>query len=82
MLTVSVRLFAQPKDIVRATSIDVRVSDGGTVADLRAAIADAHPRLAPLLPSCIFAVNDTFATDATVLRSVDVVALIPPVSGG
>lgn len=40
------------------------------------------PRLAPLPPEALLAVNRTFAGPETALRDGDEVALMPPVSGG
>ena len=49
---------------------------------LRMALASEVPVLAERLPSCRFAVNQEFATDALVVKSGDEVALIGAVSGG
>jgi molybdopterin converting factor small subunit len=46
----------------------------------------AYPSLAPLLPSCVFAVSSSLVTaEEEALRALqpsEEVALIPPVSGG
>jgi molybdopterin synthase catalytic subunit len=53
-----------------------------TVAELRKALAAAHPALARILPRCRIAVDQAFATDETALRDGAEVALVPPVAGG
>ncbi len=79
---VKVLLFARARDLAAADAVDVELPAGATVADLRRALAAAHPRLAGLLGRSAFAVGDDFADDATPLAPGAVVALLPPVSGG
>lgn len=55
---------------------------GGTVADLRAALATACPAIAPLLARSAIALDGRYATDATAVAPAADVAVIPPVSGG
>lgn len=55
---------------------------GGTVADLRAAVAAARPALEPLLAKSAVAIDHRHAAaDAPVRPGADV-AILPPVSGG
>jgi molybdopterin converting factor subunit 1 len=82
-VTIRILLFARPRELVGAPSVDVRVpSEGVTVAQLRAALARLLPVLAPLLPTCFLAVNEVYAAEDALVRARDDVALIPPVSGG
>lgn len=81
-VTIRVLLFARPRELVGAPSVDVRVPEGVTVAQLRAALAHQLPVLAPLLPTCFLAVNEVYAAEDALVRPRDDVALIPPVSGG
>ncbi len=53
-----------------------------SVAELRAAIARAHPPLAPHLPTAALAIGDTIVTDDGQVRDGDEIGLLPPVSGG
>ncbi len=82
---VRVLLFARPKEVVGAPSVavDIDATHGAvTVASVRAALAAAHPRLAPLLPSCRLAVAQELADESAVVPDGAEVALLPPVSGG
>ncbi|MBM4361451.1 MAG: molybdopterin converting factor subunit 1 [Deltaproteobacteria bacterium] len=54
----------------------------GTVGELAAALTARHPALGPVLSSLRFAVNEDFAAPSHALAPGDVVAVIPPVSGG
>ena len=55
---------------------------GGTVADLRRALAAACPSCVPLLERSAVAVGGRYAGDDVAVASGDDVAVIPPVSGG
>jgi molybdopterin converting factor small subunit len=96
-MRVLILLFASPKEIVGAASAVVELAAAGdaaappaavshsgttTVAAVRAALLAAHPRLAGILPSCRFAVNQDLAEEEQAVREGDEVALVPPVSGG
>ena len=81
-MTVVVQLFAVARERVGRPSVSVEVPDGGTVADLRRALAADQPALAPLLPSIMVAVAGDYATEDRPIGPGDEVALIPPVSGG
>lgn len=78
-----VRLFAVCRDRAGADAIDIEVpGDGCTVADLKAAVAEAAPSIAPLMSIVRVAVNQTFAAEEDPVSEGDEIALIPPVSGG
>lgn len=53
-----------------------------TVAELRNALAEAHPGLGRILPRCRIAVDEEFADDDAPLRDGAEIAIVPPVSGG
>lgn len=76
-----VKLFATLKDKAGA-HVTVDLPDDATVATLLERLAQAYPKLAPLLPTCLAAINREFAFGTTPIRSGDEVALFPPVSGG
>jgi MoaE-MoaD fusion protein len=79
---VEVRLFGGLAGRVGSSRIGVELADGATVADLRRAIADAHPSLAPLLARTNVAVDLEVARDDRPLADAREVALLPPVAGG
>ncbi|MCC6464953.1 MAG: molybdopterin converting factor subunit 1 [Planctomycetes bacterium] len=55
---------------------------GCTPAALRRLLAAEKPRLGEALAGCRVAVDEEFAREDTPLRAGQVVAFIPPVSGG
>ena len=75
-------LFAKLRDAAGTDAVAVELPAGGTVADLRRRLGEAHPAVAGLLERSAIAVNHDFADDARPLAPGDEVAVIPPVSGG
>lgn len=81
-MTLTVHLFAKPRDLAGADAVPLDLPDGATVADLRRAIVELHPTLATVLARCAIAVNHDFAPDTATIPPGAEVAIIPPVSGG
>jgi molybdopterin synthase catalytic subunit len=80
-MPVHVLYFAGARDAA-GTSRETLAEVPATVADLRRALAAAHPALARILPRCRISVDQAFAEDGDALRDGAEVALIPPVAGG
>ena len=78
-MSVSVRLFAGVKEKAGSPSLDV---EGATIAEIRDALANACPPIAPQLSACRFALNDEFVDESTPVPDGATVDVIPPVSGG
>lgn len=79
----TVRLFARMRELAGTSELSIALAEGATVADARAAIAQAAPAITEAMRSAVLAVNEEYCRDdARVLGDGDVVALIPPVSGG
>jgi molybdenum cofactor cytidylyltransferase len=81
-MQVTVRLFALAKERAGRSAVTIELAPGSTVAELRAALADRLPGLAPLMPSVMIAVNEEYASDGTPISPGSRLAMIPPVSGG
>jgi molybdopterin synthase catalytic subunit/molybdopterin converting factor small subunit len=79
---VEVRLFGGLRERVGSHRIEVAVPDDATVADLRAAVAAAHPSLADALPRTNVAVDLEVARDDVPIAASSELALLPPVAGG
>lgn len=76
------RLFAVARDVVGQERLEVELSDGATIRDLRQALTETAPALARLAPHLMFAINAQYAGDRTMIPAGAEVACIPPVSGG
>ena len=82
MPTVHVRLFAALRDAIGQRDITIDVADGATVGELRDAVGVSYPAVKALLSSVVCAVGEEYVPVTHTLRDGDLVALIPPVSGG
>jgi molybdopterin converting factor subunit 1 len=75
-------MFALSRDLCGQREVEIELPTGSTVSDLRAELARRHPALAPQLPYFALAINADYVSDRTTLNEGDLVACIPPVSGG
>lgn len=78
---VEVLFFAGAREAAGTPSVRLEVEPGATVAALAALLQARYPNLAGV-GAVRFAVGERFADGPTALADGDVVALIPPVSGG
>ena len=74
-----VMFFAHLRDSVGEDFVSLELA-GKTVADVKAIVAEKYPVLK--LDSVMTAVNEEFAGNDEVIGDGDVIAFIPPVSGG
>jgi molybdopterin converting factor subunit 1 len=81
-MEVHVRYFAAAKDAAGTGAETLTLEPGATVAGLRDALAQRHPRIRSLGAGLRFAVGERFVPADTALLGGETVALIPPVSGG
>lgn len=81
-MRVTVRLFARLRELAGAGELALEVAAPATVADVWAALAAAHPAVAPYERTMSCAVNEEYARLTTGVRAGDDVAFLPPVSGG
>ena len=81
-MRVQARFFAAYRELTGASHVEVRLSEGATVADLIAALRERGPSFTALPARPAVAVNLEYAPIDTGLRDGDEVAFIPPVAGG
>jgi molybdopterin converting factor subunit 1 len=81
-MRVTVQVFARLREIAGRQEWPVEVPDGAAISDLWRVIADEHPGLAPFGRSVSCARNDDFARMTSPVSEGDVIAFLPPVSGG
>ena len=80
-MDLQILLFGITTDLLGTSSIQLNVPENSTVANLKLALAAKHPPFQKLKAFAV-AVNETYAKDDQVLKTNDIVAIIPPVSGG
>lgn len=74
-------LFGIVKDIIGQSEIDFEISGSKTIYDLKKNLFIKYPKLNDI-NKFAFAVNEEYVTDDVIIQDNDVVAIIPPVSGG
>jgi molybdenum cofactor cytidylyltransferase len=79
---VPIRLFALVKDRAGRSELEIELSHGSTVADVRAALGVLLPALGPLVSTVMIAVDEEYAGDDVPIVPGSRLAVIPPVSGG
>jgi molybdopterin synthase catalytic subunit len=79
---VEVLYFAVLRERLKSDGEALELTPGATVGQARAALAERHPTIAPLLPQVRSAVNRQLVGDQHPLADGDELALIPPVAGG
>lgn len=81
-MKISILLFARAKELAGAATVDVEVAEGSTIADVRQALIVECPALSAIADSLFWAVNNEYVTSDHRIKSEDVVASFPAVSGG
>ena len=81
-MRVTVRLFAQLRDVTGHAAWDAEVPAGASVGDVWRAFALHHPAIAPFERAVSCAVNANFARMTHPVQDGDEIAFLPPVSGG
>lgn len=76
-----VLLFGIVADLVGESSINLELKMDGTVSDFKKKLTEAYPQLQNYTTYAI-ALNEAYALDDTIVKDNDVIAIIPPVSGG
>lgn len=81
-MPVTVRLFARLRELAGTGELTRDVPDGGTAADVWAALTREFPPLADYTKAISVAVNQDYARLTASVRDGDEIAFLPPVSGG
>jgi molybdopterin converting factor subunit 1 len=80
-MEIKILFFGITTDLVGTSNLDVVLSDASTVLDFKNLLKKKYPQLENL-DAYTIAVNEVYAEDDLILKESDVVAIIPPVSGG
>jgi molybdopterin converting factor subunit 1 len=81
-MRITVCFFARLREIAGQPRVSVEVPDGSSVDAVWKHLIESTPALAPHRAALAVAVDEEFARFTTPLRDGQVVALLPPVSGG
>jgi molybdopterin converting factor subunit 1 len=77
-----VKLFARARDLAGHDCVEIELPDGSHVREVRGALREGYPQLAPIAASLFVAVNNDYADDEKIVGPNDEIACFPPVSGG
>mgnify|MGYP005995191933 CR=1 FL=1 len=80
-MKIEMLLFGITTDLLGTSSLNIEVPINATISTLKTQLLASHPQLENI-DSYAIAVNEEYASNETVLKENDVVAIIPPVSGG
>lgn len=81
-MTLQLLLFAAARQTAGDTSVTIELPEGASYADLKTALAEQFPSLAPIVSVSRLAAGGEFVSDDSLVDSNAELALIPPVSGG
>jgi molybdopterin synthase sulfur carrier subunit len=82
MASITVLYFAHLAERTGTREERIDLLGDATAGSVRKFVENLHPKLAGALGSCRVAVDEEFASDETVVSDGQIVAFIPPVSGG
>ena len=81
MIKINVLLFGIATDLVGTSSLELELPENISVKAFKEILQKQYQNLKQLNTYAI-AVNESYASDATLVCDKDTVAIIPPVSGG
>ena len=81
MMIIKTLFFGIAKDLIGASELKIDVAENSSVKDFETILKNEFSTLENL-NSYAIAVNEAYANDDLLLKTGDVVAIIPPVSGG
>jgi len=80
--SLSIKLFASLKQAMRSDVIKIDIDNEITVSQMKKIVFETYPNLKKSNVPFFVAVNHKFAKDSSIIKPIDEVALIPPISGG
>ncbi len=80
-MKLKILFFGIASELVNATELEISVSENASVKEFKLMLQNQFPKLKNI-NSYAIAVNETYASDEILLKSGNVLAIIPPVSGG
>ena len=80
-MDITVLFFGITTDLVSKTTISYAIENSTSVENLKKILKTDYPNLKNIDDFAI-AVNEEYATNGVLLKDGDIVAIIPPVSGG
>lgn len=80
-MKLKILLFGITTDLVGTSTLETEVPTSSSVAIFKELLVKHYPQLSNI-KSYAIAVNESYASDEVLLKDGDIIAIIPPVSGG
>ncbi|MEM1326310.1 MAG: MoaD/ThiS family protein [Bacteroidota bacterium] len=80
-MTIQLLAFGIAKDILPNAQMEIEIAESTTIGDLKAHLFEQYPAFQQLR-SLSFAVGTDYEKDGRILKDMEEVVIIPPVSGG
>jgi molybdopterin converting factor subunit 1 len=80
-MNIKTLFFGITTDFVGASEVQIAVEENTSIKDFKSVLKQRFTQLENI-NSYAIAVNEAYATDDLILKNGDVIAVIPPVSGG
>ena len=80
-MKITILFFGITTDLLNLNSMEFSTKTENTIGNLKNELKEKYPQLSNINTYAV-AVNETYATNKVVLKEGDIVAIIPPVSGG
>lgn len=75
-------MFARACDLAGGDQIEIELTEGARIKDVRRELLAQVPGLQPIAGSLLIAMNNCYASDELVVEPGAEIACFPPVSGG
>ncbi|WP_117883870.1 MoaD/ThiS family protein [Aureibaculum luteum] len=80
-MQIKLLLFGIVKDIVGKNTTELEIIPNTTITDFKSILIEQYPKLVAYKNFSV-AVNENYVDDTYLIKANDVIAIIPPVSGG
>ncbi|QXP72989.1 molybdopterin converting factor subunit 1 [Tenacibaculum sp. AHE15PA] len=80
-MKINVLLFGIATDLIGSSSLTIELPISCNVTSFKELLTKKYPELKQM-SSYAIAINESYATDETIIKENDIIAIIPPVSGG
>ncbi|XP_065880413.1 molybdopterin synthase sulfur carrier subunit [Euphorbia lathyris] len=79
---IKVLFFARAREVTGLSEMPLAVSSGTTTNECLNKLVAKFPGLDEIRSCIVLALNEEYATESTVVKEKDELAIIPPISGG
>lgn len=81
-MKIRIKAFAAVREILGYREKEMEFRDGSSVGDVFGILSDSFEELGKMKNALLFAVNEEYCGEERVLDNDDILAILPPVSGG